>query len=85
MAERPSRPPSFGIQMRAIADIHLGDRHRRELGDIEMLAASIDDIGLLHPIIIDEGGKLLAGARRLAACQHLGWTHVAVRIMDVHA
>jgi ParB-like chromosome segregation protein Spo0J len=27
-------------------------------------------IGLLNPITVDENGRLLAGARRLAACKH---------------
>jgi ParB-like nuclease domain len=31
------------------------------------LAASIADVGLLHPIVVDQDGNLLAGARRLAA------------------
>jgi ParB family chromosome partitioning protein len=66
---------------RAIADIRVGKRHRRDLGDIEGLAASIAAIGLIHPIPIDEDGRLLAGARRLAACKRLGLEEVEVRIM----
>ena len=60
----------------AIASIKVGYRHRRDLGDdddIAWLASSITDIGLLHPITVDENRRLLAGARRLTACKKLGW------------
>jgi hypothetical protein len=53
-----------GQAVRAIADIIVGERHRRDLGDIAGLAASMADIGLLHPITVDQDGRLLAGARR---------------------
>jgi len=36
----------------AIADIKIGKRHRRELGDLAGLAASIADVGPSHPIVI---------------------------------
>jgi ParB-like chromosome segregation protein Spo0J len=61
--------------------IVVGERHRRDMGDIAGLAASIDAIGLLNPITVDENGRLLAGARRLAACKLLGRKEVEVRIM----
>jgi ParB family chromosome partitioning protein len=51
------------------------------MGDIEGLAASIAEIGLLHPITVDENGLLLAGARRLAACKQLGLETIEVRIV----
>jgi ParB family transcriptional regulator, chromosome partitioning protein len=67
----------------AIADIRVGERHRRDLGDIGGLAESIADIGLLQPIVVNEDGLLLAGARRLAACKHLGWETVPVIVRCV--
>ena len=54
---------------RRISAITIGVRHRRDLGDIAGLATSIAKIGLLNPITVDENGRLLAGARRLAACE----------------
>jgi ParB family chromosome partitioning protein len=64
-----------------IADIHIGERHRRDMGDIEGLARSIAEIGLLNPITIDENGHLLAGARRLAACKQLGLKKIEIKIV----
>lgn len=34
---------------RAVASIHIGRRHRADLGDIDALASSIDREGLLQP------------------------------------
>ena len=45
----------------AIADIKIGKRHRRGLGDIAGLVASIADVGLLHAVVITP----FAGQRRL--------------------
>jgi ParB family transcriptional regulator, chromosome partitioning protein len=66
---------------RPISSIQVGKRHRRDLGDIEWLAGSIEDIGLLHPITVSEDGVLLAGRRRLAACKKLGWKNIPVNVV----
>ena len=66
---------------RAIDEIIVGKRHRRDLGDVASLAASIGDLGLLHPIVIRPDGLLLAGRRRLEACRSLGWESVPVTII----
>ena len=65
-----------------ISKITLGDRVRKDLGDVAALAASIKEIGLLHPIVLREGNFLIAGARRLAAVKSLGWKEVPVRTVD---
>jgi hypothetical protein len=59
--------------------ILLGERRREEYGDIAGLAASIEKYGLLHPIVVDDAGTLIAGERRLRAVQSLGWESVDVR------
>ena len=57
-----------------IAAICLGERHRKEMGDLDRLARSIADVGLLQPIVITPDGRLIAGERRLRACRLLNWT-----------
>lgn len=54
------------------ADIVVGDRYRKDLGDLEPLKASITELGLLHPVVIDGDRRLLVGGRRLEACKQLG-------------
>ena len=49
------------------------------MGDIPALAASIKDVGLLHPIVVDKRDRLIAGRRRLLACKSLGMVEVPVR------
>ena len=66
-----------------IADIVVGKRHRRELGDIEALAASILELGLLHPVMVTPRLELIAGERRLRACQHLGRDTIPVTVVDL--
>ncbi|WP_053208205.1 ParB N-terminal domain-containing protein [Jiangella muralis] len=63
---------------RAVDSIRVGYRHRHELGDLDELAASIRQLGLLQPITISPDGVLICGARRLAAVKTLGWKHVNV-------
>lgn len=70
----------------AIGAIKVGQRHRRDLGDIDALAESINKNGLLHPIVVTEDHRLIAGGRRLAACKRLGWSDVPVttiRLKDI--
>jgi N6-adenosine-specific RNA methylase IME4 len=62
--------------------IRVGNRHRQSVGDVRSLAASIDRVGLLHPIVVDGNGRLVAGARRLAAVRLLGWRDVPVRVVQ---
>ena len=49
--------------------VHVGERHRKDLGEIEVLAASIATEGLLQPIGITEENVLVFGERRLRAFQ----------------
>jgi hypothetical protein len=66
-----------------ITSITIGQRHRRDMGDIAGLAASIEEVGLLHPIVVKPDGTLIAGLRRLRACQRLGWTEIPVRTVAI--
>lgn len=64
-----------------IADITVGKRSRRNNGDLTSLAASIDRLGLLHPIGLNGKRELIFGGRRLAACKSLGWADVPATIL----
>jgi N6-adenosine-specific RNA methylase IME4/ParB-like chromosome segregation protein Spo0J len=70
---------------RAIDQIRVGQRHRKDMGDIAGLAASMAEHGLLHPIVVTPDGKLIAGARRLAAARLLGWKTIPVTVVDLDA
>jgi N6-adenosine-specific RNA methylase IME4/ParB-like chromosome segregation protein Spo0J len=66
-----------------IDKIIIGNRHRRDKGDVTGLARSIDEIGLLHPIVVRSDHTLIAGERRLSACRELGWTEVPVTVISL--
>ncbi len=63
---------------RTVESIQVGRRHRRDLGDLDALAASIERDGLLQPITITPDGLLVCGVLRLAAIRQLGWRTVNV-------
>jgi N6-adenosine-specific RNA methylase IME4 len=65
-------------------EIRVGERTRRELGDIKALAASIAEHGLLHPIVISPDGQLIAGERRLEAFRLLGRSEIPTRVIDLN-
>lgn len=74
----------FEIQHLRIAEIRIGDRHRKDLGDLEVLAASIGRGQLLQPIGVTPGLELIWGHRRLLACRDvLGWEAIPARTVQV--
>jgi N6-adenosine-specific RNA methylase IME4 len=70
------------IATRPINDIIVGERHRKDLGDIAGFAARIGKDGLLNPITIKPDGRLIAGERRLRAVKLLGWSEIPVHVVD---
>jgi ParB family chromosome partitioning protein len=66
---------------RSLDSINIGRRHRKDLGDVDALAASIDQEDLLQLITIDPEGNLVCGLRRYTAMRKLDWktTNVWVR------
>ena len=65
-----------------IADIVVGDRCRKDMGDIGGLAESIANVGLLHPPVVTDANRLVCGYRRLKACESLGWEELEVRVFN---
>jgi hypothetical protein len=79
-------PEASRYEVRAVADIRVGERHRKAMGDLDALGASILDVGLLNPVTVDTTGLLLAGERRLRAMRDvLGWEWVPVHVVDADA
>lgn len=66
-----------------IKEIVVGSRIRKDIGDISGLTDNIKEIGLLHPIVIDEKNHLIAGQRRMSACLKLGWKTIPVRVLNL--
>ena len=69
-----------------IEDIGVGERERKDFGEVDELAVSIQQFGMLHPITVRRGeeGKyiLVAGERRLKAHLMLGIKEIQVKLKD---
>ena len=65
-----------------ISDVKVGQRVRDEYGDMEALAESIKEHGLLHPIVVDSDHNLIAGCRRLLACERIGLTEIEAKVLE---
>lgn len=67
-----------------VSDITLGRRHRKDMGDLKSLAASIKEEGLLQPIGVTSDMQLVFGERRLRAVKDvLKRKLILARIVDV--
>lgn len=67
-----------------IPQIKIGERHRKDMGDLSGLATSIAEIGLLQPIGVTNDHRLVFGERRLRACRDiLGLAEIEVRVIDM--
>lgn len=77
--------PTDRVTTMSVADIRIreGFNVRHNGGGIDELAASIELLGMLVPLIVDGDGILVAGHRRLAAAQKIGLAQVPVHVSDV--
>jgi ParB family chromosome partitioning protein len=69
------------MESRRISDIIIDHCYRHDLGDLQGLAASIRELGLLRPVLITPDDRLIAGRRRLEACKLLGWETIPVNVI----
>lgn len=67
----------------AISHVVVQNRFRKDFGDIDGLAESIKELGLLQPIGIDSAYRLVFGERRLRACKQLGMDKVKARFVNL--
>jgi ParB-like chromosome segregation protein Spo0J len=79
---RPRTLTEADVEMVRISDIEVGIRRRKSIGGLSSLMKSIEAHGLIHPILLRNGNQLVAGGRRLAACEKLGRQYIAARTVD---
>jgi len=63
--------------------IAVGERDRIDFGSLDSLANSLETVGMLHPVVVTEDHRLIAGQRRIAAAVSLGWTTVPITIAGI--
>ena len=67
----------------AINEIVISNPYLRINTDIESLKKSIQTVGLINPLTINNDNELLAGGRRYTALKELGETEVKVQRIDL--
>ncbi len=70
------------METRKISEIDTSLCIRKDLGDLQGLAARIQRLGLLVPVTITPNNKLVFGLRRLRACELLGWKTIPVIVWE---
>lgn len=69
-----------------ITNIEIGDRHRKDMGDLQQLADSIAEVGMLQPIGLTNEGRLVFGHRRLLAVRDiLKWHEIPSVVVQLDA
>lgn len=66
-----------------IEKVKVGDRIRKDMGNLEELSEDIKKNGLINPPVVTPDYELIAGERRLQAMKELGYKQVEVRVMTV--
>jgi ParB-like chromosome segregation protein Spo0J len=89
-APTPPAPPAEAAEPAAeyfpafpIDGITIGERHRKDMGDVQEFADSIQELGLLQPIGITPSCELVYGCRRIEAFKLLGRTHISARVIKI--
>ncbi len=77
--------PPLNVSVRLIADLKLDNEYLRTDTDVSALKKSLESVGLIHPVTINQDDELLAGARRLQAARELGWLEIPVHVIEKDA
>lgn len=81
-AVRPSPEPASDFASVDLSAVIVGD-DRRTVRDVTGLVASIEEVGLLQPIVVTDGLRLVAGRHRLEAYRKLGRSVIPARVVTL--
>ncbi len=68
-----------------INEVIVQDRIRQNIGFLDSLERSIQQVGVLQPIGITPDKHLIFGGRRLQACKNIGLKTIPARVFDIAA
>lgn len=72
----------MNVTLRKISEVKLNSEYLRVDTDVSTLRKSVESVGLIHPVTINQEDELLAGARRFQAVKELGWDEIPVHVVD---
>ncbi|ATH07673.1 hypothetical protein BIY24_06855 [Halobacteriovorax marinus] len=70
------------MEMMPITDIIVQNKYLRTNTNVDTLIESIENIGLISPLIINQENKLIAGGRRYSALKQMGREEVPIIKVD---
>jgi ParB family chromosome partitioning protein len=70
------------MQLIDISTIKTTNQYLRLDTNVEMLKKSIETVGLINPIVLNQNKELIAGGRRFTAMKELGFTEVPTITVD---
>ena len=59
------------------------DRRKASKDDIQKLADSIAEVGMMNPITVDADRNLIAGLHRMEAAKLLGWSEIECTVCEL--
>ncbi len=78
----PQRRIPLNVTLRKISAVKLNSKYLRLDTDVSALKKSLESVGLIHPVTINQDDELLAGARRFQAVRELGWEDIPVQVVE---
>lgn len=81
--EATGEPIKNGVITIPLSEIKITKGYLRVGARVDDLLESIQRVGLICPLSINEDKELLAGGRRYAAIRRLGWTEVPVHVIQI--
>ena len=82
-AQLQERP--LTVTTRKISEVKLESSYLRLDTDVSTLKRSVESVGLIHPVTVNQDDELIAGARRFQAVKELGWEEIPVQVIDENA
>jgi len=73
------------MQLVDISSIKTHNKYLRLGGSVEKLKKSIETVGLINPLVLNDNNELIAGGRRFTALQELGYTQALCIIAHKNA
>jgi ParB family chromosome partitioning protein len=70
------------MQTRKLSELKVKSSYLRTDTDIEKLKKSIETVGIIQPLVINENNELISGGRRYSALKELGIEEAPVHIIE---
>ena len=89
MIASPETPPTcrtassrLKVTETKLSDVKQLSDYLRQGTDVEALKKSLQSVGLINPVTVNDRLELLAGARRVQAARELGWETIPAQVVE---